>query len=74
MCTVAQLIAKLQKFPQDAIVEVMGEYTRCHETCTEYRPLDIEHFDSCILDYRSEYYTERYPHIAGQVFVQLEAI
>ena len=74
MTTVAQLIAKLQTLPQDAVVEVLEEYSHGYETSTRYGPIDIEHV--YVIDFNDEKYTSdpRYAHVAGKKFIQLEAI
>ena len=74
MCTVAQLIEQLQKYPVDAIVEAKQEYSSGYETCVGYAPVDVEYFESCILDYRSEDNCKKYPSLAGKVFIQLDTI
>lgn len=72
MCTVAELIAELQKYPDDAIVEVLKEYSNGYDVFTTHDPVDVEYFSTCVRDYRnddnyknSEYY--------NKVFIQLEA-
>jgi len=68
MCTVGQLIVKLQQLPQDAIVEVLEEYTGLYYTSTEFKPIDLEYGIS-VLDYTDDDSI----NFHGKIFVHLEA-
>lgn len=72
MCTVAQLIAKLQTIDQDAIVEVLQEHSHGYQTSTSFEPVSIEYID--VLDFTDDTYRETAPHVYGKVFVQLYAV
>jgi len=67
--TVAQLIAALQKLPQEAIVRVGKEYTNRWETRMDHEHVDIEYQD--VHDFRGE----KWKHCAfyGKILVDLKA-
>lgn len=69
MTTVAEIIKHLKTLPQDAIVEVLQEYSIGYETSTSFRSVDVESID--VIDFRDEKYSKS--HLFGKCVVQLSA-
>ena len=67
--TVAQLIAKLQTLPQEAIVLVGKEKMFHYETWMDYEDIEVEFIDIC--DYTAETWKES--AFFGKKIVYLEA-
>jgi hypothetical protein len=72
MCTVAELIDRLQQMPQDAVVRVKREYIHGYSIMTEHAPVDIG-YGVELYDYSSEACVAKYPSMKGAKFVDLDA-
>lgn len=69
MCTVAQLIARLQELPQDAIVQVKEDYVVGWDTCVDFKSIDIQ-YGVEVYDFTQNGH-EHHPTLGGKVFVHL---
>ena len=67
MTTVAQMIEWMKTLPQDAEVECGREFTKDYSTYMDFVSVDIN--DCSVIDYTSEDSRDRYPQVAGKVFV-----
>jgi hypothetical protein len=64
------MIEWMKTLPQDAEVECGVEVREDYSAYMEMGPVDIEACD--VLDYTSEKDRERYPRLAGKVFVRIQ--
>ncbi len=67
--TVSQLIAALQKLPQEAIVRVGKEKSGHYQTWMDHENIDLEYIN--VFDYRDEKYKDY--AFFGKIIVDLEA-
>lgn len=69
MTTVAQMIEWMKTLPQDAEVECGREVRGSYDSWMAIVPV---HIDSCdVIDYTSEEDRDKYPQLAGKVYINI---
>ena len=71
MTTVAEMIEWMKTLPQDAVVECGFEKYSSGEALMIMKPVNISACD--VFDFTSENFRAKYPHRAGQCFVEIRA-
>jgi hypothetical protein len=71
MCTVSELITKLQTLPQDGIVKVKRDVYIGYGHFTEFAPVYID--EILVMDFSTPEMLVKRPSMNGKIFVQLSS-